>query len=379
MRIGVDARVLAHRPTGVARYLSGLLRHWPDVRQDGERLELYVDRPPESPLPAGEARVLRWPFPGGDPAWRQLRLAAHVRRARPDVLFCPFYSAPLAGGVPSVVTVHDVSFAAHPEWFDRKSRLAFRLVGPSARRAARVITVSRFSAGEIERRLAVSADRIEVIPPGIDESWFVSRQADADGPLRRWLGFDGRYLLHLGAVHERRRPGRLVEALAALGPERRDVRLVVAGPTIAPSTDVTALAAEHGVRERVVRREWVPEELVRPLLAGAAALVYLSEYEGFGLPALEAMAVGTLVVASRRASLPEVLGDAAVWVEDDRPTEVARAVERVLAEPALVAELSVRGRKRARAFSWPLAARRTWDAVRRHARTSTIPPRRPML
>jgi glycosyltransferase involved in cell wall biosynthesis len=366
MRIGVDARVLAHRPTGVARYLSGLLRHWPAVRDDGERLELYVDRRPEASPAAGELRVLRWVLPGGDPAWRQIRLAAHVRRTRPDVLFCPFYSIPLAGGVPSVVVIHDVSFDAHPEWFDRKSRLAFRLVGPSARRAARVITVSHFSAEELVRRLDVPAERIDVIPPGIDERWLEPCGPAEIEATRRWLAFDGPYLLHLGAIHRRRRPDLLVDALARVGAPS-DLRLVVAGPTIEPAPDVDALAAARGVRDRVVRREWVPEELVRPLLAGATCLVYLSEYEGFGLPALEALAAGTPVVAWRRASLPEVLGDAAVWVDDPDPAAIARAIERIADDDPLRGDLARRGRERARTFSWSACAARTWDAVRRQA------------
>jgi glycosyltransferase involved in cell wall biosynthesis len=373
MRVGIDARVLAHRPTGVARYLSGLLRHWRQVSAHGsDRLELYVDRPPAAELGGNgvEVRVLRWPLPGGDPVWRQLRLALHVSRGRPDVLFCPFYSIPLgARSVPSVVTIHDVSFEAHPEWFDGKSRLAFRLVRPSARRAARVITVSRFSAEEIATRLGVPGSRIEVIPPGIDEHWFEPPSPSATESVRRWLGFDGRYLLHLGAVHLRRRPDLLVDAFARLESGARDLRLVVAGPTIPPAPDVMSLAVERGVAERLVRREWVPEEHVQPLLAGATALVYLSEYEGFGLPALEALATGTPVVALRRASLPEVLGDAAAWVEHEDASGVALTIGRVLSNEALRVTLARDGRARARSFTWRDTADRTWDVLRREART----------
>jgi glycosyltransferase involved in cell wall biosynthesis len=369
VRLAVDARVLAQTPTGVARYLRGLLAELPALLDPGDRVELFANRDLPEGVPPGVERVTVLPdlLPGGDPVWRQFRLAAALRGGRADVLFCPFYSVPLATRVPSVVTIHDVSFAAHPEWFSARARLAFRLAGPSARRARRVLTVSRFSAGEIAARLRVPADQIEVIAPGIDDSWRLPVSEAERRDVRAWLGHGEPYALHLGAVHTRRRADLLVEALAAGGDRLAPLHAVVAGPTIAPAPDLAALARRLGIEARLLRREWVPEPLVRPLLAEAAALVYLSSYEGFGLPALEAMAAGTPVVALRRASLPEVLGDAAEWVADPHPVGVARALQRVL-DDARAAELRQLGRERAGQFRWPDAARRTIGVLRACAR-----------
>jgi len=369
VRLGIDARVLVQPRTGVARYLSGILEHWREFRRDGDALTLYVDRPASEVLPGlpSEVPVLRWPFPGGDPAWRQFRLGPHVRSNPPDVLFCPFYSAPLTCDVASVVTIHDVSFAAHPEWFGWRARLAFRLVGPSARRARAVITVSRYSAGEISSRLGIDENKIHVIPPGVDAGWSAPCTDEERTAVRRWLGFDGPYLLHLGAVHLRRRPDLLVRGFAGLAGRHPGLRLVVAGPTIEPSGNLTRLAAEGGVGDSVLRREWVPEELIRPLLSQAKALVYLSVYEGFGLPALEALAVGTPVVALRRASLPEVLGEAAVWVDEETPQAVEHALDTLLTRSDLAAELRSAGRERAARFSTLDSARKTFELLRRVA------------
>lgn len=365
--IAVDGRVLVHQPTGVFRYLEGILVHRPSGPARDDRLEVYVDRRPPRALPGrpDAVHVLRWPLPGGDPAWRQLRLGpAMLSPAAADVLFCPFYTVPLLSRVPAVVTIHDLSFLAHPEWFRPAARAAFALVAPSAHRAAAILTVSRFSADEIVRLLDVPARRVHVVPSAVDHQPTGPPTPEQEMAARSVLGFAGPYLLHLGAVHERRRPDLVVGAFALLAERHPDLHLVVAGPTLPPAPDVLALARAAGVADRVHRLEWVPEEVRHAVLARARALLYLSVYEGFGLPALEAAAAGVPVVALRRASLPEVLGDAAAWVDEPSAEAVARAAAPLLADEAARADLVAAGRERARRFGWERTSRDVFDLLR---------------
>ncbi len=368
MRLAVDARVLAHPPTGVARYLAALLSHLPEFLPPGAELMLFADRPLDGfwGEPPWRVETLRWPLPGGDPLWRQARLALRLcRQPRPDLLFCPFYTIPLLAPVPAVLTIHDVAFLAQPHWFDWRGRAAFRLVRPSAQRARAILTPSRFSAEEIVRRLGVPAENVRVTPLGVDAARFGDVSPQARREVREWLGFSDPYVLHLGAVHARRLPEVLVRAFASFAADHEDVRLVVAGPDLPPGgPDVAGLACELGIAGRVVRRPWVPEAHLPALLAEAAVFCYLSLYEGFGLPLLEALAAGAPTVALRRASLPEVAGDAVIWVDEPDPQAVARQLRLLLRDSTARRQLAEAGRARAQRFTWRAAAHATWEVLR---------------
>lgn len=374
MKIGVDARVLTQRPTGVARYLRGVLKHAGPSLRDDDQLTLFTDAPLAGDLPSGaRVDVLRWPFSRADVLWRQGTLPFGVRKAMPDVLFCPFYSVPMTSRVRTVVTIHDIAFTTHPEWFDWRGKLTFRLVGPSARRAERVLTPSAFSANEIAREFHVPARKIDVTPLGVDPSWSVPPTESERRVLRDWLGFDEPFLLHLGAVHTRRLPEVIVDAFAHLALRFPDLHLVVAGPTIPPAPNLRGRARARRVDGRFARLRWVPEPHLKTLVAEAAAVVYLSLYEGFGLPALEAMAAGTPVVALRRASLPEVCGDAALWVEEPEADLVSSVLTELLEDPRARADRAAAGRARAALFTWPRTASLTWEAVRNAAKGGGSP------
>ena len=351
MRIAIDARELSGRSTGVGRYLQHLLLEWA-AAPGGHAFTLFTpDRALEPPagLPADVVVV---PGAGGT-AWEQTALARAVRRAAPDVYFAPGYTAPLLAGCPLAVAMHDVSFAAHPEWF--RAREGFRrrtLAGLSARRARLVITISQFSKREIETHLGVAPARIRVIPPGVGMETGAVRAARE--PL----------VLFVGSVFNRRHVPDLIAAFGILAATRADIRLELVGENRTwPPEDLARAAEASGAAGRITFRDWVPDSTLAALYARASAFAFLSEYEGFGLTPLEALAAGIPPVVLDTPVAREVYGAAAIYVARPDPLEIARALEAALGpgparEQVLAAAPAVLAR-----YSWSGAAAATLDAL----------------
>jgi len=282
-------------------------------------------------------------------------------RAGVDVLHALSYTAPFHAAMPVVVTVHDVSYARHPEWYpherDAIRRFYYRF---SAQRADAVITPSHFSASEIQAAYGIGADRVSVVPMAVEPTG--PEAGDAEAPLPD--GVLEPFALHVGDIHARRSPDVVLRALARVaergGPA---LPLVLAG---VDRGEVAALSSQ--APGRVVALGTVDEGVLATLYRSATLLVYPSRYEGFGFPLIEAMAAGLPVVASNAASLPEVAGDAALLVDPEDMDGWADAVTRLLHDAALRNDLIVRGRVRAAEFTWGRTARLTADVYRRLVR-----------
>jgi len=365
MRIGLNARLLASDDRrGFNRYAAGLAR----ALQASGRCEvvLFADAPihPVHRLGALEHRVEpvrpQW-------RWQHAWLPAALREARVDLFHAPaHWGVPLRSHCPVVATIHDLADRERPEDFAGTSlRAAVRhrfeewLV---VRRAARILTVSQYSARSIERYLRVTPGRIAVTVEGGEPAEAGAARDTGSAPDRigapARLGLVPPYFIAVGGFEARKNPGAVVRALAALGEsERPAVAFVGRRTRDADELRVAALAA--GVDRWVRVLGEVPDADLTTLLAGAVALLMPSRLEGFGLPVVEAMHAGTPSIVSDAGSLPEIAGDAGLVVPVDDAAALAVAMRRLVAEPATRAAFAARARARASQFTWKGAAEQT--------------------
>jgi glycosyltransferase involved in cell wall biosynthesis len=359
LTIAIDARELAGRPTGVGRYLLRLLRCWlerPDAAR--RRIAMYAHAPlaPETPF-GSSVRVL--PGAGGT-FWEQVTFARALRRDPPDVLFAPAYTAPIWIRAPLALTIHDLSYQAHPEWFTWREGARRRLITRrAARKAAVVLTVSAFSAGEIVERFGIPASKVRVVYHGVDEG--VAHGIDG-GAGREPL------VLFVGSRFNRRRIPDLLHAFSHVAPRIPVARLAIVGDNRTyPREDHDALVRALGLEDRVELRAYAPDEEIAALMRRASVFVFVSEYEGFGMPPLEALAAGVPIVVADAAVSQEIFGDAAVTVRPGDAHALADAIQRLLTHPTLRQSLLARAAGVLERYSWDRAAEETLEAIERAA------------
>lgn len=329
-----------------------------------EPLEMVALGGSRQAVPPGLGHVEEPWHPPTNLGWTIVGLPRAASRAGVDLIHAPAYTAPLWGAVPTVLTIHDVSYERHPEWYPyRRDRLRRAFYRSSARAASHVLTDSEFSRREIGAAYAIPLDRVTVAPPGVSTAF-------APGPAHTLpAGVTSPFLLHVGDLHERRNLSVAIEALAhARGRLSGPLSLVLAGVDRGVGAQLDVKAAGAGVT--LVRLGKVDDAALGSLYRAAAALVYPSRYEGFGLPVLEAMASGTPVIASRAASIPEVLGDAGVLLDPDAAHAWADAIVRVATAPEQQTRMRSAGVARAAEFSWARTARLTLDVYRQVAERS---------
>ncbi|MBN2369730.1 MAG: glycosyltransferase family 4 protein [Vicinamibacteria bacterium] len=363
MIIGVDARELCGRPTGTGRYLRNLLREW--SRQGDDSIIAYFNgQPPADAVldaPGLRSRSLGAAKRRGV-LWQQVVLPLSVRADRLDVLFSPAYFCPIGVRLPRVTTVHDMSCFYCPKDFSLADRIRRRiLVSASIRVSSVVLAVSRFTRDEIVRRFPSAADRVEHIHLGTDDDL---PPGPPKNEARRLLALDGPLVLSIGSIFNRRRAPELVRAFAAVSRLFPRATLDIVGDNrTTPRLDLAGIAAALGVSRNVRVSGFVDEAGLAARLSAADVFVSLSDYEGFGLTALEAMARGIPVVAADRLSLSEICGEAAWLVDPGDISQIAAAIVSLLSDPGRHADFVARGLHHVTRFAWSTTAVRTREAL----------------
>lgn len=396
--MGVVAYEMEGRPSGVGRYLEGLLRGLRSAGPPGWRWTLFFrgDPFPSDLFSRDEGAPVRAVFdgrPGAHPiAWEQFRLPRLLRRHGLDFLFSPAYSLPPFAGVPRMLTLHDLSFEHLPAEFGVRERWRRRVLARlAAARAERVLTDTRAVARDLEATYGVETERIGVVPLAVDDAFFqgfrnrATDEAELPSMLCE-LGVQSPYVLHLGSVLPRRRVDRTLQAFRRVistppgvtddswdGPPRGvtddswddSLHLVLAGADRLPERDLDRRIADSGVADRIVRVPWVPEDALVSLYAHAAASVYVSTYEGYGLPPLESLATGTPAVVSGGLALDDLWPGYPFRIDLDAEPEAPGSLEyglrRALRAPTGFAE---EAREVIRRLDWTRSAAALVDEIR---------------
>ncbi|OGO39554.1 MAG: hypothetical protein A2W35_18865 [Chloroflexi bacterium RBG_16_57_11] len=288
--------------------------------------------------------------------WEQVGLPRQV--GRDDLLWSPANTGPLSVAS-QVVTIHDLSSLEHPEWYDRRFAVWYRTLLPRlARRVHKIITPSRFTLERLATLLDIPEHKLIPIPEGVASHFRPAGEAEIAGVRSRY-GLNAPYLLVVGSLEPRKNLPRLFQAWERIVEKEPGIELVLAGDRGPVFREAGYPRAAKGVR--LLGR--VDDAVLPALYSGAQATLAVSLYEGFGLPALEAMACGAPLIASKNTSIPEVVGEAALMVDPYEVEQIAEAMEKVLTDSACREGLRSKGLQRARLFSWEGTAQRTWEVL----------------
>ncbi len=358
MLIAIDASRAAqlHR-TGTEGYSLSVIRALVALGQDHRYILYFRDEPPRDLFPAYPNigyQVIHRPR-----LWTHTALGPAIRHSRPDVFFVPAHVIPWPGvaDIPAVVTIHDLGYLRFPGSHPFIDRLYLDWsTRHSARTARRVIAVSQATADDLIGLNGIPRQKVRVVYSGID----VAMEA---APLPERFGISGPYILHVGSLHPRKNLARLVEAFALIKDTLDDLQLVLAGRPGWEYDRLLETIDGLGLAGRVILPGYVSSEERSSLYQGAQVYAFPSLYEGFGFPALEAMAYGAPVVCSNTSSLPELVADAALTVDPLDAQGWAEAIRRLLVDETLRRDLVQRGLRRVELFSWETCARSTLDVL----------------
>jgi glycosyltransferase involved in cell wall biosynthesis len=358
MRLAIDAR--KYRDFGIGTYIKELahaLDQEPDVSVQ------YLAAPGDVETIRHTHRGVVFPEASGKYSLRELLTVGRVvNRMDVDLFHEPHYTLPYFLKPPTIVTIHDLIHVKCPEYFSRLQRLyAARMIHHAAEAATAVIVDSEHTRQDLVEFHPRAAKKITVIPLGVAGRFQIAEE-DPDEGMDVGVPGDAPFVLYVGSLRPHKNLQTLLQAIALL--KRRDVRLVLVGEPLGDRPALNALAHQLKVADRILSLGWISDENLARVYRRAGVVVVPSRYEGFGFPVLEAMAAGTPVISSHAASLPEVVGDAGILFDPERPDELQETIERVLGSDTLRASLRERGRQRAKEFTWQRCAERTLAVYR---------------
>ena len=360
MKIGIDAHNLEGKRTGMGRYLLNLLKHWTNIQP--KFILYFKDYIPEDVPKSNnfESKVLK---SKSTAFFIHYLLPKAIKRDKVDLFFSPSYVLPLkiSKKIKTAVTIHDVSYEAHPEWFSWQNRILLRWVGRhSAKKANIILTPSLFSKEEILKYYKIAPEKVFVAPLAADDKFKFIEASDTG----KKYGINSKFIFYTGAIFNRRFIPECIVAFKQIAQKFSEYQFLVSGKNYTyPVVDIDYIVKkvnEDLGRQAIVRINYADEKDLACLYNEADLFIWLSSYEGFGLPPLEALACGTPVITTKMGSLEEAVNSSAVFIKNpENIDEISKAMGKVLSDEKLRKELGEKGLKQAQKFSWKKTATET--------------------
>jgi glycosyltransferase involved in cell wall biosynthesis len=357
MKIGIDAKSIFNGPVSTRIVLQNLLPELFRLYRDVDWVVFLDERDKDKKLPfeGNNIRVV-YVWAGMNQLSNLFVLPRYCKTLGLDLIVYQTFPA-LTKGTASIAFIHDVLFRDFPQFFTWKERLYFTTMPFLTRRAVRVTATTAFVARDLVRYGYVKdATRIDLVPLGVSPAFKPLQKWDHDllEKVRSRLSLPDRFLLFVGRLNVRKNLENLLKALPLIGDQ--SIPLVVVGKADWKAPDLEALLATNGIGNRVVMTGSIGDEELLAVYALATIFCFPSFAEGFGLPPLEAMASGVPVIVADRTALPEVCGDAGVYVDPSQPSSIAHAIDSLLNDTAFYDQKRAAGLQRAGLYTWDVSA-----------------------
>jgi glycosyltransferase involved in cell wall biosynthesis len=387
MIIVIDARSLEGQKTGVGRYLVNLLEYWKDEKDIRFILYFQNSIPDDEILKSQNfiKKIIKNPIGLKSNAfWQHFTLPANLKKDHPNFFFSPSYLLPFFCPIKSAVTIHDISYEACPEWFSLSNRILLRKMSFCAAKKAEIIfTPSNFSKNEIIKYYKVNPEKIKVTLLGVGESFkkksaqFLPQDDSAiiqnnykfdDSKkikkIKEKYGIKDKFILYIGSIFNRRHLSEIIKAFEKLN--LPDYQFLIIGKNHTyPFIDLEKQIQKTNnflKRNAIIKRNYLSDDNLVWIYNSTSLFVWLSDYEGFGLPILESIACGTPVITNKAGSISEVAGDAAIFVKNPTDSEeINQAIYKGLTDENLRKDLIEKGFQQVKKFSWKKCARETLD------------------
>jgi len=361
IHLGIDSRdIFASQPRGVGKALIELFRHLLPLIP-GWAVTLYTNRNENIELPA-PARIKEIDIRGDRfNAWERIRLPIAALISRLDLLHCPSQTAPPLTPCPVILTVHDlIPLRMDDGWSAGEIRYFRKAMARSIAKARRIIAVSEFTKKDLLSTFDIPENKVDVVWWGVDRKVGQTPSEELWQRLCQEHGIRSPFFVAFGGEAPRKNVPRILKAFSRFTHETKgEFQLVLLGVTATGERRFSLIMDQLGISKQVILLGYLDDVVVCQLMRRSEALIYTSLYEGFGLPILEAMAIGTPVITSNVTSMPEIAGEASLLVDPGDSRAIADAMRECFANGVLRADLKARGLQRVNDFSWERAARET--------------------